>query len=109
MRLSPNDPEVLYYTQTATAYAHFFDGNYSDALSWAQTAMRRRPDLFIVCAAAASGALAGRGAEAQDAMRLIRQLYPGLRISNLKDQFPFRRLEDFETWRDGLRKAGLPE
>ena len=109
MQLSPNDPEVLSYMQTATAYAHFLDGRHGEASTWAQTAMRRRPDLFIVCAAAASGALAGRTAEAQDAMTRLRQIDPELRVSNLKEQFPFRRLEDFETWRDGLRNAGLPE
>ena len=109
MRLSPNDPEVLYFTQTATAYAHFFDGNYTEALSWAKTAMRRRPDLFIVCAAAASGALAGRDADAEVAMTCLRRVDPTLRISNLRDQFPFRRASDLARWADGLRKAGLPE
>ena len=110
MRLSPNDPEVLFFTQTATAYSRFLVGSYAEALSWAQTAMRQRPDFVIsICAAAASGALVGRLAEAQKVMERLRQLDPGLRISDLKALFPFRRPDDVAKWAEGLRKAGLPE
>jgi hypothetical protein len=58
---------------------------------------------------AASGALAGRLEEAQKAMARLRQLEPALRISNLKEFFPFRRPEDLAKWAEGLRRAGLPE
>jgi tetratricopeptide (TPR) repeat protein len=110
MRLSPNDPEVLFFMQTATAYSHFLFGRYAEALSWAQTAMRQRPNLVIsICAAAASGALAGRLREARKAMSHLRQLEPALRISDLKELFPFRRSDDVTRWAEGLRKAGLPE
>jgi TolB-like protein len=110
MRLSPNDPEVLFFMQTATAYSNFLFGRYVQALSWAQTAMRQRPDFVIsISAAAASGALAGRLGEAQEAMWRLRRLEPALRISNLKELFPFRRSDDMTRWVEGLRKAGLPE
>ena len=110
MRLSPNDPEVLFYMQTATAYSHFLVGRYAEALSWAQTAIRQRPDFVIsICAAAASGALAGRLGEAREAMARLRQLEPALRISDLRELFPFRRLDDVARWAEGLRIAGLPE
>ena len=109
-RLSPNDPEVQFYVQTATAYAHFFAGRYAEALTWAQSAMRQRPNFVIsTSAAAAGGALAGRMAEAQEAMARLRQLEPTLRISNLKGLFPIRRPDDFSKWAEGLRQAGLPE
>jgi TolB-like protein/tetratricopeptide (TPR) repeat protein len=109
MRLSPNDPEVLFYTQTATAYAHFFAGRYAEALSWAKAAMRQRPNFVIsISAAAASGALAGRMGEAQEAMARLRQLEPALRMSNLDDLFPIRRSELFARWAEGMEKAGLP-
>jgi hypothetical protein len=39
----------------------------------------------------------------------LRQLEPTLRISNLRDQIPYRRPEDLARFADGLRKAGLPE
>jgi TolB-like protein/Tfp pilus assembly protein PilF len=110
IRLSPNDPEVLFFMQTATAYSHFLFGRYAEALAWAQTAMRQRPDFVIsICAAAASGALAGRLSDAQEAMARLRQLKPALRIADLKELSPFRRPEDSARWAEGLGKAGLPE
>jgi hypothetical protein len=39
----------------------------------------------------------------------LRELEPTLRISNLRDQIPYRRPEDLARFADGLRKAGLPE
>ena len=110
MRLSSNDPEVLFFMRTATSYSHFLNGRYDDALSWAQTAMRLRPDVVIsICAAAASGALAGRLGEAQGAMTRLRQIAPALRMADLKSLFPFRRADDSAKWAQGLRQAGLPE
>lgn len=109
LRLSPHDPLSLTY-QTASACAHFFNGRFAEAWSWAETAMRDRPDYaFPNCIGAASGALAGRMTEARNAMARLRKLMPDLRISNLKDFFPLRRPEDLANFVDGLRKAGLPE
>ena len=109
MRLSPLDP-ALYNMQTGTALAHFLAGRYDEASSWVQQAFRN--DLHYLQAAAvtaASNALAGRPQEARRAMERMRQIDPALRISTLKDWFPLRRPEDFTSWADGLRKAGLPE
>jgi TolB-like protein/tetratricopeptide (TPR) repeat protein len=109
LRLSPLDPLSLTY-QTAAACAHFFNGRYAEAWSWAETAMRDRPDYaFPNCIGAASGALAGKPAEARLAMTRLRELMPNLRISNLNEFFPLRRPEDLANFADGLRKAGLPE
>ena len=89
---------------------NFIAGRYADALSWAEIAMRMRPSFLLApCTAAASGAFAGRLAEAEKAMAQLRRLEPELRISNLKDLFPTRRQEDFARWVEGLREAGLPE
>ena len=41
--------------------------------------------------------------------RLLRQLDPGLRVSNLGERINLRRAEDRERLAEGLRKAGLPE
>jgi TolB-like protein len=110
MRLSPNDPEVLFFMQTATAYSHFLNGRYSDALSWARTAMRQRPDVVIsICAAAASGALAGRLDEAREAMTRLRRIEPNICAADLPALFPFRRPDDSTRWAEGLKKAGLPD
>ena len=109
LRLSPNDPQMV-IMQTTIAMAHFFAGRYAEALSGAQAALREKPDVFLgICIAAASQALAGRFTEAEKAGTHLRQLMPKLRISNLRDQFPIRRPEDFARWAEGLKKAGLPE
>jgi tetratricopeptide (TPR) repeat protein len=109
MRLSPQDPQ-MFGMQTATAFGHFFAGRHDEALSWAETAVRDKSNYLLAnCVAAASSALSGRPAEAEKAMARLRQLDPGLRLSNLKDLVPIRRPEDFSRWAEGLRKAGLPE
>jgi TolB-like protein/class 3 adenylate cyclase len=109
LRLSPQDPH-MFSMQSAIACAHFIAGRYAEALSWAEAAMRVRPTFLLAfCAAAASGAIAGRPAEAEKALARLCQLDPELRISSLKDLMPNRRREDFERWVEGLRKAGLPE
>jgi tetratricopeptide (TPR) repeat protein len=109
LRLSPHDPMSLTY-QTAAACAHFFNGQYGEAWSWAETAMRDRPDYaFPNCIGAASGMLSGRLMEAKQAAARLHDLMPDLRISNLNEFFPLRRPGDLATFADALRKAGLPE
>jgi TolB-like protein len=108
--LSPDDPEVLFFIQTATAYCHFLAGRYADALSYAQTAVRQRPDVAISTAAvAASGALAGQLRITDETTAHLLQLQPGLRLSDLDELFPFGRADDRRRWSEGLRKAGVPE
>jgi tetratricopeptide (TPR) repeat protein len=60
MRLSPHDPQI-FNMQAAIASAHFFAGRYSEALSWAEMAVRGSPyHLMPASMAAASSALTGR-------------------------------------------------
>jgi tetratricopeptide (TPR) repeat protein len=109
MRLSPQDPQV-FSMQTAMASAHFVAGRYAEALSWAETAIRERPNFVLsTCIATASAALAGRLDEACRAMARLRELDPALRISNVGVLQVLRRLGDLDRLTDGLRKAGLPE
>ena len=109
-RLSPQDPEVLFFTQTATAYCHFLAGRHDEASSWAQTSIRQWPDILIsLCVAAASSALAGRMRDAQRLMMNVRRVAPALRIADLADLFPFGRSADRLLLAEGLRRAGLAE
>src|SRR4029453_1745947 len=90
--------------------AHFFAGRYSDALTWAEMARRAQPVHAPSNAlAAASGALVGNRAAADVAMARLRQLMPELRMSNLKDFVPIRRLKHFVWWAGPIRQAGPPE
>jgi hypothetical protein len=79
------------------------------ASSWAEKAMRERPNFSMaMCISAASNALAGRLEPAQRAMSRALECDPDLHASNLRDLAPFRRAEDFAAFAKGLRKAGLP-
>jgi hypothetical protein len=110
MRLSPQDPQN-FSMQTAIACAHVVAGRYAEALSSAKAELREWPDNYLlpICIAATSAALAGRLEEARKFMVRLRQIDPGLRISNLKNVISYLRAEDIAKWADGLRKAGLPE
>ncbi len=109
MRLSPLDPSMG-AMQGAVAFAHFLAGRYHEASSWAERASREQPDFLLpVVAAAASNALAGRLEEAQKAIEHLHDLHPALRISDLENLTPFRKPQDLARFKEGLRKAGLPE
>jgi predicted Zn-dependent protease len=92
------------------ASAHLAAGHYDEALSWAETALRAKPDhLYFACIAAASAALAGRSEAARKAMMLVRQNDPQLRLANLKEVISYLQPADFARWKEGLRLAGLSE
>jgi TolB-like protein/class 3 adenylate cyclase len=109
MRLSPVD-SLMFMMQTAMAFAHFIAGRYDEAYAWAEKALQRNP--FVSPAtriAVASAALLGRSGEAAKYLALLRQLDPGLVVSNLKERVNLRRPDDLAQLAEGLRKAGLPE
>jgi TolB-like protein/class 3 adenylate cyclase/Tfp pilus assembly protein PilF len=110
MRLSPLDP-ALYGMQNATGRAHYCAGNYAEAASWAERALRELPNsVDAIGIVAASKAMLGQMEEAQRAMARLRALAPDRRISVLRNvQAPFRRREDAMAMIEGLRMAGLPE
>jgi TolB-like protein/two-component SAPR family response regulator len=110
MRLSPLDPRTFAWKHY-TALAHFCAGRYDAAAAWEERALRDQPTFASAMRmAAVSHALAGRLAEAQNALARLRRLYPSLRLSNLGDAMPpFRRSDDVARYTEGLRKAGLPE
>ncbi|HUL09475.1 MAG TPA: adenylate/guanylate cyclase domain-containing protein [Candidatus Acidoferrum sp.] len=108
MRLSPRDTHMI-SMHAAAACANFFLGRYAEAWTSAEAAIRERPEYgFPHCVAAASAALAGRSEEARKTMAHLRELMPELRIAQIRDFFPLRRIEHLTSFADGLRKAGLP-
>jgi len=109
LRLSPLDP-YTFFMQSATAYAHFIAGRYAEAASWAEAALRDRPDhLSGLRVLAASSAMLGLQEQAGKAMKRIRELDPILRLSNLGYVSPLRQAEHRAKLAEGLKKAGLPE
>jgi hypothetical protein len=109
LRLSPLDPRVG-LMETAMAFAHYFAGRDDEASLWADRAVRDAPDFAAATyISAASHAFAGRLVIAQSMMARVRQFDLARRISNVKDDIPLRRPEDYSRLAEGLRKAGLPE
>ena len=110
MSLSPQDPQ-FFCMHGAIACAHIGAGRFAEALQSAQTPLRERPNFLMAnCIAATSAALAGRIEEAQKTMVRVRQIDPGLCISNVSWIVgEYLRAEDFAKWAHGLRIAGLPE
>jgi adenylate cyclase len=109
MRLSPHDPHA-FIMYCVMAYAHFFSGRYAEAASWAESALRDRPDhVAALRLLASSAAMLGRQEQAAKAMKRSREIDPFSRLSNLSDRIPLRRPEHLATLIDSLRKAGMPE
>jgi len=109
IRLSPLDP-LTFRAQGGIAFAHFLAGHYNEAITWAEAALRERPNyLAAIRELAAANALAGRMPEAQKAMAHLRKIDPTMRVSNVKDWVPLRRADDLKRLEEGLRMAGLPE
>ena len=109
MRLSPNDPH-MFIMLGAIAYCHFISGRNAEAISFAESSLREKPDTFLATSVlAASRASAQQFAEAEKVMARLRMFEPALRLSNLHDRQFIGRSEDFAKWADGLRRAGLPE
>ncbi|MGZ5896486.1 MAG: adenylate/guanylate cyclase domain-containing protein [Xanthobacteraceae bacterium] len=110
MRLSPFDPQ-MFVILLGFSQAHFMSGRFDEAASWAEKSYRQNPNfgpaMRIMTASLAS---AGRDAEAKKALAIVRKADPTLCISNLMERSaPLQRPQDVALYKEGLRKAGLPE
>jgi tetratricopeptide (TPR) repeat protein len=109
VRLSPLDP-LIFIVQNGIVLAHFFAGRYDEALSWAGKTLRQNPSYAAaLIMAAVSGALTGRADEVQKAVGRLREIDPGVGISNFANVWPLRCPEDLAVFEKGLRLTGLPE
>ncbi len=109
MRLNPQSPSA-FNMRVAMAGAHFIAGRDDEALSWAEAAIRTRPDTIGALRYLAAGyAITGRREKAASAMARLLALDPDCRVSNLGRHVPFRRPEDGRRLADALRLAGLPD
>jgi tetratricopeptide (TPR) repeat protein len=108
MRLSPRDP-LIHQMYVAIGNAHFVSGKYEEAAASALAALQVEPDFQpgLRLGAAAYGQL-GRPEEANRLILRLREAFPDVTLSVLKDLLPYR-LDHLTAYLDGLRKAGLPE
>ena len=90
-RLNPLDP-LLFGIKTGIAAARFLARRYDEASAWAEEALREWPKFRPAMRwAAASHALAGRLAQAEQATARMREIDPSFRISDVKDVAPVSR------------------
>jgi TolB-like protein len=108
MRLSPLDPHMI-SMQGGMAFAHFIAGRDDEALSWAEKAWGMRANMASLEIMAASNALTGKIAKAEQALARLRKLNPTLRMSDVRNWVRFCRPADLARLEDGLRIAGLPQ
>ena len=109
MRLSPLDP-LVFFGCAGMAFAHVFAGRYDEGASWATKAHQEQPNSASSWRIAAIAyALAGKDAQARDAIGHLHEIDPSLRMSNLGGVMAPFRPEDQARYIEGLRKAGLPE
>jgi TolB-like protein/class 3 adenylate cyclase len=109
MRLNPLDLN-RHMSLIGAAHAHYMMTRYDEALALATKAIQVRqfPPAFRI--GLASAAKAGDHKRAATLLPLYRKADPARRVSNLEEVLgPYRRQEDVENYRDGLRLAGLPE
>ena len=93
------------------AHASFFASLHEDALTQAQTLLRRLPNHHTALRiAAASAAFAGRADVAHQWADRLLQIDPSFSISRLGEYLgPYQRPEFAEKYAEGLRRAGIPE
>ena len=109
MRLSPRDP-TLFRTQTALAFAHLFQGEFEQAISWARRAMEGNPNYTVTYRALACAlAHAGRLHEAQAVIQRLATLLPDVSFRTLPERAVFKHSGKLDLINEGLRLAGVPE
>lgn len=107
IHLSPHDP-ALSNMRRGIAFAYFVAGRYAEAISASQVASPQPQNLiFGLSTIAASAALLGRQAEAEEALAQLLTEDPSLNLATLHQRFPLKRAEDYARWEEGLRRAGL--
>ncbi|WP_249164652.1 tetratricopeptide repeat protein [Bradyrhizobium jicamae] len=108
IRLSPRDPSI-HQMHSAISSAYFASGKYEEAAKLAMVGLQVEPDYqpALRIGAAAYGQL-GRLEDANRLILHLRELFPDITLSVLKDLLPYGP-DHLAAHLDGLRKAGLPE
>ena len=109
LQLSPSDP-MAHRFLTGAGIASLLMGRFDAALAYCEEARRNYPKwgpTFRVLAAAY--AHLGHVKKSAQALALYLALDPGITVSHLRGQLPYRNAEQAERLWEGLRKAGLSE
>jgi class 3 adenylate cyclase/TolB-like protein len=107
-RLAPADP-YRFWHEGMLAQAHYVNGDYDQAVSWARSAVAYNPAIrFTLRTLAASLVAAGRMAEAARAADRLMLVQPDFRLTSYAPRCPFVP-PVLERWIGHLRGAGLPD
>ncbi len=108
-RLNPRDPRA-WFRAYGMAFAHFLEGRFDEAVSWAQKALAQNPRYVpALLLIAASLAKLGQRDKAAEAVRETLKHEPQLTLSKLRERLMYFDESVWNKYADGLRLAGLPE
>ena len=109
IRMSPVDPSMwVPYGILANAYMQ--QARYEEAASWAGKSLaQHRFNLPAYQVLGASCIHIDRRAEAENAVKQLRELDPDLTISRLRTTYPVARYRNLDAFLEGLSKAGLSQ
>jgi tetratricopeptide (TPR) repeat protein len=108
-RLSPRDPRA-WFIATGLGFAHFYEGCFDEAKSWAEKALVQNPRFAVALRClAVSLAKLGQREKATAIVRQMLKIEPQFTLSGFRSQL--RVLDDSQGNRylDALRLAGFPE
>ena len=104
-RLNPDCP-AWYLHNAGITYIHM--GRYDEAIAECKKALKKNPDHFPALTIMASAyGLSGQLDEARAVVSQILKINPNIAVENAGKGYKYEA--DAERFRDGLRKAGLPE
>jgi len=104
MRLDPFHPDWFFWNAGIIYYTARQYGAAIDAIE-----RGREPDADTLLYLAASYAQLGRLSEARATVKRVLALDPNATVAKWGAQQPYKNPADLEHYKDGLRKAGLPE
>ncbi len=107
LRLSPRDPFVA-FNYASAGLAHYFGGNYAEAIRMSQTAIRLRSDFaaaYRVLVAAAG--ISGQQDLAAAALQELRRTQPNITRAWIMANVPIKNDTDRIHYLEGFHRAGL--
>jgi TolB-like protein/Flp pilus assembly protein TadD len=108
-RLSPRDPRG-WFMSGALAIAAISDGDYPEAVSWAEKALAQNRRFAVALRALAVALVkTGQRDRAVQVVQELRKIEPELTISGFLARIPVPIASMARTYTDALRAAGLPE
>jgi Flp pilus assembly protein TadD len=108
-RLSPRDPRV-WLIATGLGLAHFYDGRFEEARSWAEKALNHNPRFAMALRClAVSLAQLGEIEKASAAVREMLKIEPLFTLSSFRAQLRIPDGAQGERFFHALRLAGFPE